>query len=114
MPPYTQLLARRWSPGRSRASNAQAVAPIPLASTQPCLRALHQRQAPLHDFGVRRVAVAGIAQAVRRPDFLDEIHRLDERLHDGRIRLAVRRPAGDGECGQTQAAWRSRHGRVVR
>jgi hypothetical protein len=31
-------------------------------------------------------------------------------LYHGGVGLAVRCPPGDGECGQAQAAWRSRHG----
>jgi hypothetical protein len=71
--------------------------------------AFHHRKPPLDDLGVRRVAVSRIPQPIGGTDFLNEIDGLDEWLNDRRISLAVRRAAGDGERGETQAAWRSRH-----
>ncbi len=64
---------------------------MPLARTSARFGALHHREPPLDDLGVRRVAVPRVAEAVGRADLLHEIHRLDERLHDGRVGLAVRR-----------------------
>ena len=76
------------------------------------LRAVQHRQSALDHLGVRGVAVTWVAEAVGRADFLDEVHRLHERLNDGCVGFAVRRAAGDGDGGQPQAARRSRH--VVR
>ena len=91
---------------RRRAHSARRAGPPP-----PRPRA---RRPPLHQLGVRRVAVARIAQAVARADLLNEVDRLKERMDDRRVGVARSVAGVDGERREVERARRRRRAtRVV-
>ena len=59
--------------------------------------ALERRDASLNELRVRRVAVARIAQAFARTDFLNEVDRLHERIDDRRVDVAAFVSRMDGD-----------------
>src|SRR5262245_61072207 len=52
------------------------------------LGALERRDPALHQLGVWRVSVSGVPKTLRGSDFLNEVDRLKERMHDRDIRIA--------------------------
>ena len=80
--------------------------------------ALERGEPPLHDFGVRRVAVARIAQPFGGADFLIEVYRLKKRRDDRRVGVvfARRRRAARASRGRAceSAAGRGRAGAGLR
>jgi hypothetical protein len=63
--------------------------PHPARQHERRLRALEQRQAPLHDLRVGRVGVARVAEPLRGPHRLLERHRLHDRRDHGRPGAAL-------------------------